>query len=47
MSTSRLEKIIEHDAVLVETVQSISILNSLAWPQEIERTFLDLPITHK
>lgn len=41
MSLSRLDKTIEHDAVLVKTVQPIKILGALSWPQEVERSFLN------
>lgn len=40
MSISRLDKTIQHDALLVETVQPIRILSALAWPPEAESRFL-------
>jgi uncharacterized protein (TIGR02421 family) len=40
MNASRLEKTIEHDAVLVATVQPIKILASLSWPPQAESDFL-------
>ncbi len=41
MSTSRLDKTIEHDAVLADTVQPIKILGALTWPREAEARFLE------
>ena len=41
MKDSRLEKIIEKDALLVQTVQPIKILGSLLWPADAETRFLD------
>jgi uncharacterized protein (TIGR02421 family) len=41
MTNSRLAKTIEHDALLVETVQPIKILNALTWPREAEARFLE------
>ena len=38
--TSRLDKTIEHDALLAETVKSIKILTALAWPPQAEPRFL-------
>jgi len=40
MNASRLEKTIEHDALLADTVQPIKILSALAWPREAEAKFL-------
>lgn len=40
MNTSRLEKTIEQDALLVEIVQPIKILSALSWPAESEARFL-------
>ncbi|MDT8282535.1 MAG: DUF1704 domain-containing protein, partial [Gammaproteobacteria bacterium] len=39
-TTSRLDKTIEQDALLVETVQPIKILSALEWPVETEARFL-------
>jgi uncharacterized protein (TIGR02421 family) len=39
-NTSRLDKTIEQDALLVETVQPIKILSALEWPVETEARFL-------
>ncbi len=41
MSTSRLDKTIEHDAMLADTVQPIKILGALTWPREAEARFLE------
>ena len=41
MNSSRLEKTIEHDRLLAETVKSVRILSALAWPREAETEFLD------
>jgi uncharacterized protein (TIGR02421 family) len=41
MNASRLEKTIEHDALLADTVQPIKILSALTWPREAEARFLD------
>ena len=41
MNAARLEKTIEHDALLAETVQPIKILGALAWPLEAEARFLE------
>lgn len=41
MNISRLDKTIEHDALLAETVQPIKILGSLIWPREAEAEFLE------
>ena len=54
MSHSRLDKTIEHDTLLVETVQPIKILGALSWPLELEHKFLgdwragkpELPAVH-
>lgn len=40
MNTSRLEKTIEHDALLASTVKPIRILGALAWPADAEARFL-------
>jgi uncharacterized protein (TIGR02421 family) len=41
MNPSRLEKTIEHDALLSDTVKHIRILSALAWPRETEVKFLE------
>ena len=41
MNSSRLEKTVEHDRLLAETVKPIKILAALAWPREAEPRFLD------
>lgn len=41
MNASRLEKTIEHDALLADTVQPIRILAALSWPREAEAKFLE------
>lgn len=41
MKDSRLEKIIEKDTLLVQTVQPIKILGSLIWPADAEVRFLE------
>ncbi len=41
MRNSRLDKTLEHDSLLVKTVQPIKILNALLWPRNTEREFLD------
>lgn len=41
MDASRLEKTIEHDALLADTVQPIKILAALTWPREAETEFLE------
>lgn len=54
MNTSRLDKTIEHDALLVDTVKPIKILSALAWPADVETKFLEawragkpkLPVLH-
>lgn len=54
MNTSRLEKTLEQDALLVKVVQPIKILSALSWPAEIETRFLQswragkpsLPVVH-
>ena len=40
MNVSRLEKTIEHDALLADVVKEIRILSALAWPVEAEVNFL-------
>ena len=40
MNSSRLEKTIEHDRLLAETVKSVRILGALAWPRDAETRFL-------
>ncbi len=40
MTVSRLDKTIEHDALLVETAKNIKILSALAWPADAETRFL-------
>lgn len=54
MAITQLDKTIEHDTLLVETVQPIKILSALSWPLEAEDKFLDkwragkpeLPVVH-
>jgi len=54
VDNARLEKIIELDALLVETVRPIKILNALTWPASVETKFLaswregkpSLPVVH-
>jgi len=41
MNPSRLDKTIEHDRLLAETVKPIKILAPLNWPREAEIRFLD------
>ena len=41
LNISRLEKTIDHDSLLAETVKPIKILNALAWPPEAEVSFLE------
>ncbi|MGB5282757.1 MAG: tyrosine/phenylalanine carboxypeptidase domain-containing protein, partial [Arenicellales bacterium] len=41
VNASRLEKIIEKDALLIQTVQPIKILGALSWPSDIETKFLE------
>lgn len=41
MNTSRIDKTIEHDALLADTVKPIMILSALAWPREAEAKFLE------
>jgi len=41
VSASRLDKTIEHDTLLAETVKPIKILSALAWPPEAEVKFLE------
>jgi uncharacterized protein (TIGR02421 family) len=41
MNASRLEKTIEHDALLAATVKPIKILSALTWPAEAEVKFLE------
>lgn len=41
MSNSRLDKTIEHDSLLVETVRPMKILGALSWPGELEKKFLE------
>ena len=41
MSNSRLDKTIEHDSLLVETVRPMKILGALSWPGELEIKFLE------
>lgn len=41
MDRARLEKTIEHDALLARVVRPIRILDALAWPREAEIRFLD------
>jgi uncharacterized protein (TIGR02421 family) len=41
MNNSRLEKTIEQDALLVETVRYMRILSPLTWPLDAEKKFLD------
>jgi len=41
MNTSRIDKTIEHDALLADTVKPIMILSALAWPPEAEAKFLE------
>lgn len=41
MNPSRLEKTIEHDALLSDTVKPIRILSALAWPPGAEVKFLE------
>lgn len=41
MNASRLKKIIEQDALLIQIVQPIKILGALSWPSDIETKFLD------
>ena len=41
MDAARLEKTIEHDALLADTVQPIKILAALTWPREAETAFLE------
>jgi len=41
MNNSRLEKTIEQDALLVETVRYMRILSPLSWPADAEKKFLD------
>jgi uncharacterized protein (TIGR02421 family) len=40
MTSSRLEKTIQHDALLADTVQPIRILAALTWPRDAEAKFL-------
>jgi uncharacterized protein (TIGR02421 family) len=40
VNTTRLENIIEQDALLVQTVQPVKILGALTWPAEVETQFL-------
>ncbi|MCG6939270.1 MAG: flavohemoglobin expression-modulating QEGLA motif protein [Gammaproteobacteria bacterium] len=54
MNTSRLSKVTEQDALLVQTVQPIKILGALSWPAGVETKFLEswragkpeLPVVH-
>lgn len=41
MKTSRLDKSIELDALLVKTVRPIKILGALAWPENVETKFFE------
>jgi uncharacterized protein (TIGR02421 family) len=41
MTPSRVEKTIEHDALLADTVKRIRILGALSWPIEAETKFLE------
>ncbi|MGR9107560.1 MAG: tyrosine/phenylalanine carboxypeptidase domain-containing protein, partial [Gammaproteobacteria bacterium] len=41
MIRSRVEKTIQHDALLADTVQPIKILAALTWPREAEAKFLE------
>lgn len=40
MNTSRLDKSIKLDALLVKTVRPIKILSTLSWPKDVENKFL-------
>jgi uncharacterized protein (TIGR02421 family) len=40
VKSTRLEKTLEHDRLLAETVKPIRILSALAWPREAETAFL-------
>ena len=54
MKTSRLDKSMELDALLVKTVRPIKILSALSWSTDVESTFLkswragkpELPVVH-
>jgi uncharacterized protein (TIGR02421 family) len=54
VNASHLDKVIEQDALLVQTVQPIKILNALLWPADAEIKFLqswragkpELPLVH-